>query len=176
MRRYIPIFLTATCVDLFESDPKPYSVTVLVPSLDELLHGPPDKSVAVEVDGDIFYTMKSRLSEFTFSTAKGTTARPMVECPGSGGRAVLSDYDRSIIQRIRAGENGIVLDRDDDLEMYILPALLPDGRIEYQVSNGLDGNRGESFDFYCYRDAKRAFKGIIRLGWDKWARTYTEER
>lgn len=170
-RRYVPFFLTAMCVDLFESDSKPCSVTVLVPDMDELLHGPPDKKVAVEVDGDVFYPLKSQLSGFTFCTAKGTEARPMVECPGSGGRAVLSDYDRLIIRRLRAGEEGIVLDRDDKLEVYVLPALLPDGRVEYQVSNGLDGNRGESFDFYCYRDAKRAFDGIISLGWDKWGRS-----
>ncbi len=171
MKRIVPLYMVAICQPLYDDDQKSYAVTVLVPSMDELLHGDPDKKVAVEHDGDVHYVRKCRLSQIEFCTGQLTETRLMVEPPYVGERSWLRPFDRKIIARIRAGEDGIVLDRDDEKEVYILPALLPDGRIEYQISNGLDGNRGESFDFYTYRAAKKAFDGIVKLGWDKWART-----
>ncbi len=168
MKTFVPIFMTARC-KLFENEGV-LPVTVLVPDMDELLAGPPNKPVAVEYDGDIHYTTKGELSDVSFATRKGTEARPMFVTPGSGECARYSRFDREIIARIRGGESGIVLDKDEARGVYILPALLPDGRVEYQVSNGLDARRSESCDFYCYRDAVVAFEGISRLGWKEWYR------
>jgi hypothetical protein len=47
---------------------------------------------------------------------------------------------------------------DDFPDVYICPAILADGRLEYQVSNGLPGRRGDSFDCHTWRDVRLLVK------------------
>ncbi len=82
-----------------------------------------------------------------------------------------------------ACEDQIILMQDEDVELYLVPSILgegmddteiggrsfprPAGTIEYQVSDGLPGQRGTSFDFYRLSDAIACFKHIQQVGWKK---------
>ncbi len=67
----------------------------------------------------------------------------------------------------RVTEDGAILDADDFVPVYIIPAILGNGRIQYQVSDGLPGRRSTSFDFNNYADARREYNRIAVGGWQK---------
>ena len=82
-----------------------------------------------------------------------------------------------------ACDDVIVLMHDIEVDVYLVPIVLekhrslevidgeeswrPEGTIEYQVSDGLPGVRGTSWDFYNLREAILAFKYVQKVGWDK---------
>lgn len=63
----------------------------------------------------------------------------------------------------------LILDHDEGLGVYILPAIIPDGepdcgpypRLEYQVSNGLPGQRASSVDCDTYEEAKKEYAEML---------------
>ena len=71
-------------------------------------------------------------------------------------------------------DNAVVLKQNEEASVYILPALLDRdstdvpsrvGKIEYQVSDGLEGQRSTSADFYNYYDALKFYKAVEKRGW-----------
>jgi hypothetical protein len=58
----------------------------------------------------------------------------------------------------------LILAEDTDSNVYILPAVLKDGMVEYQVSDGID-DRSMSHDFYCLEEAMEEYYRIGREGW-----------
>lgn len=77
--------------------------------------------------------------------------------------------ERSIRHAIRvlaeATDDGVILDFNETKPVYIVPAILENGRIEYQVSDGLPGCRSYSEDCYTYQEAKKAFDKVVSQGW-----------
>lgn len=81
----------------------------------------------------------------------------------------MSPIDQHVLALLELGVTGLVLDHDSDYDVYILPALIPDGepdcgpypRLEYQVSNGLDGRRSYSSDHDTYDEAKKEFLEMV---------------
>lgn len=65
----------------------------------------------------------------------------------------------------------IVLMQDTDIGVYLIPAIQGEdgsdapGIIQYQVSNGLPGDRSNSYDYHHLRDAIAAFNNIVENGW-----------
>lgn len=59
----------------------------------------------------------------------------------------------------------LILDHNEELGVYILPAVIEDGepdcgpypRLEYQVSDGLPGERSSSVDCDTYEEAKKEY-------------------
>lgn len=164
-KHYIALYMTARYQN--PDDVKDaFDVTVLVGDMDLLMFGPPELEVALEFDGEDFTAQKKDLSDIRFCTRKGTEARlqPVMPCLPP---VYLTKFDRRMQAIMKSGQFP-VLDSNKDRNVYILPALLPDGRVEYQVSDELDGKRGNSVDFYCYKDAKKAFDEICEVGWGEW--------
>lgn len=80
----------------------------------------------------------------------------------------ISDEDREIndmVRRLESKDIFPVFDVDDVDEVYIVPAVLEGGLVEYQVSDGLPEYRSTSIDVYSYSEAKRIFDHLSQLGW-----------
>jgi hypothetical protein len=65
----------------------------------------------------------------------------------------------------------LVLAANEENDVYVLPSIMPgQRRVEYQVSNGLDGNRSQSLDFYSFAKAMECFEKIKVGGWHNYWR------
>lgn len=164
-KSFVPIYLTAMAHELVypHEEISVMEVTVLVTDFDALLKGPPTMDVWVEYDGELHRTIKGNLYNLRFATRKGAEARLQEHLP-CNGVVHLSAFDRSVREMIKAGSR-VVLDSDPKRGIYILPAIRDDGRLEYQVSNGLDGGRSYSRDMWTYKQAKAEFQRIQKEGW-----------
>lgn len=84
------------------------------------------------------------------------------------GKLAAKEVDKHVLALLKLGVLDLVLDYDDDLGVYILPAYVtedPDGerpvpRLEYQVSDGLPGHRASSCDRDTYAEALDAFEAM----------------
>lgn len=80
--------------------------------------------------------------------------------------SAIDDHVRALIE---LGVKGLILEHDQRLGYWILPALVADGpeedgpypRLEYQMSDGLDGERSYSSDFATHAEALAALKAIV---------------
>jgi hypothetical protein len=76
-----------------------------------------------------------------------------------------------------------ILAADQDRDVYLIPSVIPAGEargqdgdyipasagpiVEYQVSDGLPGDRSTSFDFLSFTAARTEFERLRREGWEK---------
>lgn len=65
-----------------------------------------------------------------------------------------------LIRELIKREPSLMLVLDTYPKVFIVPAILDDGRLEYQVSDGPVGSRGSSADVYSWRAAKKLVLGI----------------
>ena len=77
---------------------------------------------------------------------------------------------------LATGEQNLVLLADGRCNVYVIPSVMTEemieeddnrqtGQIEYQVSDGLTGDRSTSLDVYTYREAVELFNLIVQKGW-----------
>jgi hypothetical protein len=59
-----------------------------------------------------------------------------------------------LIRKLIESEPTVSLTIDDAPDVWIAPAILDNGKLEYQVSDGPVGQRGMSWDVYSWDEAK----------------------
>lgn len=73
----------------------------------------------------------------------------------------------AVKQLMAATDNAVVLAADRGRRVYVIPVVLGDGMVEYQVSDGLPGERTRSGDFYILAEAMALFGQIRQSGWPR---------
>lgn len=83
-------------------------------------------------------------------------------------------YRRAIHYLQDACDDQMVLMQQDGV--YLIPSILadqeevPDGTVEYQVSDGPKGKRSISYDYNNLEEAVRCFRRIVEVGWENYGR------
>ncbi len=86
-----------------------------------------------------------------------------------------SEDERVIGDAIRTLEGKGIIDQvfgvhHHNPEVYLVASVMHGGLIEYQVSDGPPCDRGNSFDCYEYKEARRLFDNIVEKGWKEAAK------
>ncbi|MCY2926302.1 MAG: hypothetical protein NT031_12840 [Planctomycetota bacterium] len=72
---------------------------------------------------------------------------------------------RAAVKRLMEATGGeVILAAAPENNVYVIPVILNDGMVEYQVSDGLPGQRTHSSDFYILAEAMAQFRQT-RPGW-----------
>lgn len=75
---------------------------------------------------------------------------------------------RAAVKRLMAATGGeVILAADPGSNVYVIPVVLVDGMVEYQVSNGMPGQRSHSSDFYILAEAMDLFLRVRLDGWQR---------
>jgi hypothetical protein len=83
---------------------------------------------------------------------------------------VRNDIDHHVTELLKLGVP-LILDYNEKLNVYILPAYITDGEaeegvtyphVQYQVSNGLEGVRSHSYDEQSYKEAQKSFADMCK--------------
>ena len=73
---------------------------------------------------------------------------------------------RAAVKRLMEATGGeIILSADPKTGVCVIPVVLDDGMVEYQVSDGMPGRRSRSSDFYILAEAMALFHKVRRDGW-----------
>ena len=66
---------------------------------------------------------------------------------------------RATVKGLMAATGGeLIMAADSEAGIWVIPAVLDDGMVEYQVSNGVPGQRTHSSDFYILGEAMAAYR------------------
>jgi hypothetical protein len=88
------------------------------------------------------------------------------------GETVVAEVDspairKSVLLLFNYTERRLVLlvDASASPSVFLLVGKHDTGTLEYQVSDGMEGNRSHSFDFYNLREAMDCFDKVCDKGW-----------
>ena len=90
------------------------------------------------------------------------------------GESIVAEVDsptihKAVIQLFNATGKRLVLlvEENSTPEVFLLVGYNPQTRtLEYQVSDGMDGRRSSSFDFYNLKEAIACFDNVCNKGWE----------
>ena len=75
-------------------------------------------------------------------------------------KATAKEIQAAIRVLMAATDDGLILAADCEKSVYLVPAFTDKGRLEFQVSDGLPGDRSSSSDFGSFAEAMRYFRKL----------------